>query len=247
MQERRTGRHDPRDARWAGGDITDEGAERILMDLSACGVTGLWEVYAGDRVYRMALRSGAPIHVFPGRTPWLLGDVLEHMGAPIRGGQDGLRRTLALNPGLSGSVLVEHGIIMPKYLDWALKEQISLRAAEFLPLTEGRYRVWAGTQFLKCVPRQPDRWQSAELIAAVRGSRDDDLRRLLGRLGRGDPVAALGLEPGASRADVREAFRRLALEHHPDRLPPSTDPRRLALHRQVFEASVRAYELATAA
>ena len=70
----------------------------------------------------------------------------------------------------AGEVLVEQGVIHRKFLDWALKEQISLRASEFLPLVEGRYRLWSGPQFLKSIPRQPDRWRPEELVASV-GSR----------------------------------------------------------------------------
>jgi curved DNA-binding protein len=37
-----------------------------------------------------------------------------------------------------------------------------------------------------------------------------------------DPYATLGLRPGADATQVREAYRRLARRHHPDR---SGDPR----------------------
>jgi DnaJ-class molecular chaperone len=35
-----------------------------------------------------------------------------------------------------------------------------------------------------------------------------------------DPYGVLGLPVGAAAADVKQAFRKLALQHHPDRCPP---------------------------
>lgn len=249
MEERRTKQFDPRDIQWTGGDIPDEGASRILLDLQACDVTGMWEIYHESRVYRLALRAGVPIHAFPGKNPWLLGEVLAFLGAPIKGGMDELQKIIALHPGRSGEVLVERGIIHPKYVDWALKEQICLRAAEFLHLRAGRYRIWAGPQFLKNVPRQPDRWRPEELIDAIRRPHvaNDDLRVLLGKLSSDDPFSALGIARGARPDEIRTAFLELAKTHHPDHVAATEDHQRLALHRLVFEASVRAYELALAA
>ena len=250
MEERRRHLHDVSEVEWMGGEIGEEGATRVLLDLSACRVTGMWEIYTSSRVFRLALRSGVPIHAFPGSTPWLLGEVLAFLGAPLAGGEEHLKRTLALNPGRSGEVLAAHGIIQDKYVQWALKEQISLRASEFLPLTEGRYRLWAGPQFLKSIPRQPDRWRAEELAASVRHpvARDVDLRTLLARLTTSrDPRHALGLPCGADPEQVRSMFLTLAKRHHPDRIPASEGAERRALHRRVFEASVRAYRLASAA
>jgi hypothetical protein len=49
-----------------------------------------------------------------------------------------------------------------------------------------------------------------------------------------DPYAVLELDAGASADDVRRAFKRLALEHHPDRNPG--DPGAVARFRRVCEA-----------
>ncbi|RYG49575.1 hypothetical protein EON79_00835 [bacterium] len=51
-----------------------------------------------------------------------------------------------------------------------------------------------------------------------------------------DPYAALGLKPGASAAEVKSAYRNIALRHHPDR--SST-----AESKRIFTAAKEAYEL----
>jgi hypothetical protein len=228
-----------------GGELPEGGATRVLLDLSACQVTGMWEIYAGERVYRLALRNGTPIHAFPGKIKWKLGEVLVYLEAPIRGGYDDMMRTIALNPGRSGITLAEQGIVPAKYIEWALKEQISLRAAEFLPLEQGRYRLWSGPQFLKNVPRQPGRWRADELISSIRRPlpAEDHLRRLLGQLtAERDPKKALGVPVDATSDDVRSAFLAIVKSHHPDHVPPSTKSTVKNLHRLVFEAAVEAYE-----
>jgi hypothetical protein len=53
----------------------------------------------------------------------------------------------------------------------------------------------------------------AERIARTRPFRDF----LLGKHTGPDPFVELGLTPGATAAEVRRAFRRLALRRHPDR------------------------------
>ena len=52
---------------------------------------------------------------------------------------------------------------------------------------------------------------------------------------RGDPHQILGIERSASQDDIRRAFRRLAMEHHPDRNP---DP----LAEERFKKILAAYE-----
>jgi DnaJ-class molecular chaperone len=34
-----------------------------------------------------------------------------------------------------------------------------------------------------------------------------------------DPFRTLGVEPGASEADIKKAYKKMAMEHHPDRHP----------------------------
>lgn len=247
------------------GDVPAESVCAILLDLHRQEETGLLEVYARGRVFRLALRRGSPIHAHPGATLWRLGEVIEHLGLPVSGGSTSLRRALALSRQRAGEVLVDRGILAPDGLERALKEQIRLRSREFLPLSEGRYRFWRGPGHLRAAPRQPDRWTAPELVIAVRSEAfarrpasarphrphrpprppdpHEPLRRALQKLeGSTDPYRALGLAPGASPDQVRAAFRRLARAHHPDHLGDVTDPRALRLHARIFAAALGAYQ-----
>ncbi len=53
--------------------------------------------------------------------------------------------------------------------------------------------------------------------AAVERLITDGLRRALGSTGREEALAELGLAEGATPAQIRNRYRRLAMRHHPDR------------------------------
>jgi curved DNA-binding protein CbpA len=55
----------------------------------------------------------------------------------------------------------------------------------------------------------------------------------------------LGLEPGADAASVRQAYRRLAAEHHPDRHPGASAEELRALV-QTFTRLTAAYQTVAA-
>lgn len=58
-----------------------------------------------------------------------------------------------------------------------------------------------------------------------------------------DPYTTLGLPRTASAEDVKAAFRKAALEAHPDRLGPSTPPHARAAASARFAALTAAYEV----
>ena len=57
-----------------------------------------------------------------------------------------------------------------------------------------------------------------------------------------DPYAVLGLPPGASKADIKAAFRKLAHAHHPDKHANASDGMRQA-NDATFKALNEAYQL----
>jgi curved DNA-binding protein CbpA len=58
-----------------------------------------------------------------------------------------------------------------------------------------------------------------------------------------DAYALLGLDPGASRENVRQAFRRLATEHHPDRFPGASSEELALLVRRFSRISAAYHRL----
>lgn len=67
----------------------------------------------------------------------------------------------------------------------------------------------------------PDELEYLEAVSGHFGFSDMEFRRIKAtNLGpdAGDPYAVLGLLPGASMDDVRQAWRKLASENHPDRM-----------------------------
>ncbi|MFN4271147.1 MAG: J domain-containing protein [Thermosynechococcus sp.] len=51
----------------------------------------------------------------------------------------------------------------------------------------------------------------------------------------------LGLQPGASKAEIKEAYRRLCLECHPDKLPPETPKKARQIVEEHFKQINEAY------
>ena len=70
--------------------------------------------------------------------------------------------------------------------------------------------------------------------AAKQAEEDEDfLRAFLGEAPRADARATLGVPAGASKEELKIAFRKLAMEHHPDR---GGDPARFNTIRKAYEA-----------
>jgi hypothetical protein len=231
-------------------DIPDTGVYGVVLELGRAGATGVLEVYGQARVSRLALRRGVPLHASPGVRRWRLGEVIAHLGVPVASGCAALDRVVVPRGRRVGEVLVARGLLSRQGAELALKEQVRLRAQEFLPQRTGRCRFFSGARFLEDVPRLPDRWTAPELVAAVKlaTERHGELRELLRRLEAShDPREALGLPPGATFAQARSAFRLLAKAHHPDHLAGVTDRVALDLHRRVFAAALRAFERLEAA
>jgi DnaJ like chaperone protein len=86
-----------------------------------------------------------------------------------------------------------------------------------------------------------------EAVAALMGVTGEEFRRIRAvNLGpdRDDPFAVLGLAPGADLETARRAWRRLALEHHPDRVRARDAPPEVV---RIAEAKTAALNAAFAA
>jgi DnaJ like chaperone protein len=66
-----------------------------------------------------------------------------------------------------------------------------------------------------------------ERIARTLDTTESDFRAIIARkrgADRDDPYQALGLTPKASDAEIRDAYRRLIAQHHPDKQPADASP-----------------------
>jgi hypothetical protein len=224
----------------------------LLGRLHRQGVTGILELIeersaTAGRVHRVHLRHGLVTSVESALAVPPIGEVLLRAGA-MDGAQHGrllarLRRGDAVP---TGAFLVREGTVSPEALDSALAVQLRMRVDAMYRLEHASVRFHAGrvatgrtlpaTDFLHGRPRARDgrKAQQAGKCAAAGASASTGARL--------QALAVLGLREGASRDQVRHAFRRLACAVHPDLHPGAAEPERVAMERR-FSRYSAAYHL----
>lgn len=196
--------------------------------------SGVLELIEPDgRRHHIELRGGEVERVETDRGGPLLGDLLSLTNLPPIRSEERL-----------GEVLLAEGRVERHELARALRQQTLARLEGLFDIERAAVRFHAprpkdedptapsalnGREFLSGRPRHR---------ARVDGGSFPPARRAVGAL------AVLGLEEGASRDDIRRAFRRLAQEHHPDRHPQVSERERVSLFRRFAEIS-RAYHTLT--
>jgi hypothetical protein len=161
-----------------------------------------------------------------------IGEVLYERGLIDREGLVSLIRCVLEQPGRrAGEILVGQKLASPAVVGAALRLQLKGRLDAMFRLTDAsvRFHVRRPTapvpsglllsprDFLFGRPRARSRVSNE---ARARVAALDDRARA-------DAYRTLGLEPGAEAGAVRQAFRRLAREHHPD-CHPKAGPSELA-------------------
>jgi len=150
-----------------------------------------------------------------------IGEVLRERGLIDRDALSTLLRCVLEQPGRrAGEILVGQKLASPAIVGAALRLQLKARLDAMFRLLDASVRfhvrrpaspapsglLLSPRDFLYGRPRARSRVSSE---AAARVASLDDT-------GRANAYRTLGLEPGADAATVRQAFRRLAREHHPD-------------------------------
>jgi len=224
----------------------------LLGALHRGRASGTLELVEGTgRAHRVHLTCGSVTAVEVDRAAASLGEILRHEEDVD---DDVLRRSLLramASQRLHGDVLVRDFQISPDVVDRALRKQIMLRLQMLEALADAQvfYRVAVrpprgalvddpvgADEFLKGRKRARDRaadpvsgvYRTARPSTGMPGSVD---------VGRIVAYRALGLASGAAETEVKQAYRRLVREYHPDLHPDASSDERRALSARFAEVT----------
>lgn len=187
-----------------------------------------------------------------------LGELLSRQGLLQASGLSRLARRLLEAPRRrAGEILVDEGMVSRDIVGAALRRQLQRRVDALFGIRDAQLTFRAPRpqpvpdsplsphEFLHGRPRfrsrarvyeaRPPRWEYVARSAAASRPADPAKARA---------YATLGLAPGADRASVAQAFRRLARSLHPDR-HPHADPRERAQLLSRFAELSAAYHALT--
>jgi DnaJ-domain-containing protein 1 len=187
-----------------------------------------------------------------------LGDLLSRQGVLEAGALARLARRLLEAPRRrAGEILVDEGLVTRDLLSSALRRQLLRRVDALFGLSDAQLTFRAPRpqpaaqaplfphEFLHGRPRarprtrayesRPPRWEAS--------ARSEPAPRAL-HGSRARAYATLGLSPGADRASIVQAFRRLARTVHPDRFPNADASERARLLSRFAELSAAYHSLA---
>jgi hypothetical protein len=213
-----------------------------LHRAEASGVLELVETKGAcaGRLHRVYLARGSVDGVETGFDNPRIGELLYDRGLIDRDGLVALIRCVLEQPGRrAGEILVGERLATPAVVGAALRLQLKARLDSMFRLTDASVRfhvrrpmapvpsglLLSPRDFLFGRPRTRSRVSNE---ARARVAALDDA-------GRANAYRTLGLEPGADAGAVRQAFRRLAREHHPDCHPNASAPEVATLVRRLSE------------
>lgn len=170
------------------------------------------------------------------------------------------RRLLEAPRQRAGEILVEEGFVNADLVSAGLRRQLRHRLEALFELRDAQltFRIprphaqqrtpLSPGEFLHGRPRARPRVRySAAQERASNGSASSGSRAHGARVPHGSRTrayATLGLLPGADRATIQQAFRRLALNLHPDRFPKADPSERARLLSRFAELSAAYHALA---
>lgn len=221
---------------------------------AACGVLEL----ADDtgRMHRVYVTDGMITAVETSLARQRLGDLLAGEGFVGARALARLARRLLEAPNQrAGEILVEEGFVSPDIVSAGLRRQLRQKLDALFQLHDAQltFRIprpherprapLAPGEFLHGRPRKRQRVEvprpSASGASSARSA-----SRMAPPGARTRAYAALGLLPGADRATVTAAFRRLASSLHPDRFPNADPSERARLLSRFAELSAAYHALA---
>jgi len=234
----------------------------VLGAIHRAGASGVLEL-TDDRgaTHRVFWADGMITQVDTELFRQRLGDLLAGQGFLGARALARLARRLLEAPGQrAGEILVEEGFVSPDLVSAGLRRQLRQKLEALFQLNDAQltFRVprpheqhrtpLSPGEFLHGRPRARPRTRSAAAAdkhgspGAASGSRPSTPRAPHGA--RSHAYATLGLLPGADRVAIQQAFRRLALDLHPDRFPNADATERARLLSRFAELSAAYHALA---
>ena len=232
------------------GRLTRTTVGDLLGELHRAGASGVLELVEGSgsragRAHRVFFTAGLIDDVETDRAHPPLGELLLREGALDYPSLSVLLRRLVLEPGRrAGEILVAERLANEALVQAALRWQLRARLEAVFRLTEGQVRF--NVRRTRARTESPQLLTPREFLHGRRRARSDGGSRASG-MGRklADKHTAyrvLGVEPGTELASVRQAYRRLAAQHHPDR-HPGASPEELRELVQTFTRLTAAYQV----
>ncbi|HEY6078176.1 MAG TPA: J domain-containing protein [Polyangiaceae bacterium] len=221
---------------------------------AACGVLELTD--DTGRMHRVYVTDGMITAVETPLVRQRLGDLLAGEGfVGARALARLARRLLEAPSQRAGEILVEEGFVSPDVISAGLRRQLRQKLEALFQLRDAQltFRIpraheqprapLAPGEFLHGRPRKRQRIEAPRPSSSGPSSSRSSSRMALPGA-RTRAYAALGLLPGADRATITRAFRRLASTLHPDRFPNADPGERARLLSRFAELSAAYHSLA---
>jgi hypothetical protein len=208
------------------------------------------------RTHRLYLSDGMITAIETPLSRQRLGDLLAREGfVGARALARLARRLLEAPSQRAGEILVDEGYVSPEVVNAGLRRQLRLKLEALFQLRDAQvtFRVprahernrtpLSPGEFLHGRPRKRERTAS-EAKGGPSSASGEASSRLAPPGARTRAYAVLGLLPGADRATITQAFRRMASTLHPDRFPNANPNERARLLSRFAELSAAYHSLA---
>ena len=232
----------------------------VLGAIHRAGASGVLELLdERGRTHRVFWSGGMITQVDTELFRERLGDLLARQGSlGARALARLARRLLEAPRQRAGEILVEEGFVSSDLVNAGLRRQLHQKLEALFQLQDAQlaFRVprpheqhrspLSPGEFLHGRPRaRPRPRYAAAQERASNGSASSGSAPQRAPIGsRSRAYATLGLLPGADRAMIQQAFRRLALNLHPDRFPNAEPGERARLLSRFAELSAAYHSLA---
>jgi hypothetical protein len=155
------------------------------------------------------------------------------------------RRLLEAPSQRAGEILIEEGFVSTELVSAGLRRQLRQKLEALFGLKDARITFRIPRPHERFSPLSPGEFLHGRPRARPRARASaQEKPPAATRISRPSPYATLGVPPGADRATIQQAFRRLARTLHPDRFPHADPDERARLLSRFAELSAAYHSLA---